>query len=71
MHELLAATKVRGQGPFDVVVFAGVLYHMIDPLAGMAIARSFLREGGIAVLETSVFCLGRFRRPVQRLRALL
>lgn len=55
MHELKAATASRGLPPFDVVVFAGVLYHMIDPLAGMAIARSFLREGGIAVIESSVF----------------
>jgi 2-polyprenyl-3-methyl-5-hydroxy-6-metoxy-1,4-benzoquinol methylase len=42
-----------GQRPFDVVVFAGVLYHMIDPLGGLAQARSFVREGGLLLLETS------------------
>ncbi len=39
---------------FDFVNFTGVLYHMLDPLAGMALARSFLRTGGIMFLETSV-----------------
>jgi len=38
---------------FDYVNFCGVLYHMIDPLAGLGIARSFLRAGGIMLLETS------------------
>jgi SAM-dependent methyltransferase len=38
---------------FDYVNFCGVLYHMIDPLAGLALARSFLRAGGVMILETS------------------
>jgi SAM-dependent methyltransferase len=38
---------------FDYVNFCGVLYHMIDPLTGLGIARSFLRTGGILLLETS------------------
>lgn len=38
---------------FDYVNFCGVLYHMVDPLAGLAIARSFVRTGGILLLETS------------------
>lgn len=38
---------------FDYVNFCGVLYHMIDPLAGLGIARSFVRTGGILLLETS------------------
>jgi SAM-dependent methyltransferase len=39
---------------FDVVNFSGVLYHMVDPLPGLAMARSFLRTGGLLILETSV-----------------
>ncbi len=39
---------------FDVVIFTGVLYHMPDPMAGLAMARSFLREGGLMLFETSV-----------------
>lgn len=39
---------------FDIVNFTGVLYHMADPLPGLAMARSMLRENGLMVLETSV-----------------
>jgi SAM-dependent methyltransferase len=38
---------------FDFVNFCGVLYHLPDPITGLAVARSFLREGGVMVLETS------------------
>lgn len=38
---------------YDFVNFSGVLYHMVDPLSELAMARSFLREGGIMMLETS------------------
>jgi SAM-dependent methyltransferase len=39
---------------FDFVNFCGVLYHMVDPLVGLATARSFVREGGILLIETAV-----------------
>ncbi|MEE9413966.1 MAG: methyltransferase domain-containing protein [Acidimicrobiales bacterium] len=58
LNELPAAVEKAGEDPFDVVVFAGVLYHMIDPLAGLALTRSFIREGGLAVIETSVVASG-------------
>jgi len=54
LSDLSESLKKSGSFPFDVVVFAGVLYHMIDPLAGLAVARSLLREGGLMVIETSV-----------------
>lgn len=38
---------------FDVVIFSGVLYHMFDPMAGLAIVRGLVRDGGVVVLETS------------------
>jgi SAM-dependent methyltransferase len=38
---------------FDLVVFSGVLYHMFEPFAGLLTARSFLRNGGIMLLETA------------------
>lgn len=53
LHELPASLQAAGYDPFDVVVFAGVLYHMIDPLAGLGTARSFVRENGLLILETS------------------
>lgn len=44
--------KLHGE-PFDLVVFSGVLYHMYDPMNGLAIVRSLVREGGIVVIETT------------------
>jgi SAM-dependent methyltransferase len=38
--------------PRDVVVFSGVLYHMFDPLGGLLLARSMVRDGGILIIET-------------------
>jgi SAM-dependent methyltransferase len=38
---------------FDVVVMSGILYHLFSPLAGLAIARGLLRNGGIMILETA------------------
>ncbi|MBV7379909.1 class I SAM-dependent methyltransferase [Maritimibacter dapengensis] len=54
------ADRLRAQDVplFDVGVFAGVLYHMVDPLAGLAAARAHVREGGIMLLETSVTATG-------------
>lgn len=43
---------------FDIVNFTGVLYHCPDPLSSLAVARSFLREGGLMILETSVSTAG-------------
>jgi SAM-dependent methyltransferase len=40
---------------FDVVIFSGVLYHMIDPLGGLLTARSFLKPGGIMVFESLLY----------------
>ena len=49
-HALL---KERGDSPFDVVVFSGVLYHVYDPLAALAFVRGCLRNGGIMIVETA------------------
>ena len=53
LGDLPAAVQRAGHGPFDVVVFSGVLYHMFDPMAGLTITRGLLRNGGILVLETA------------------
>jgi SAM-dependent methyltransferase len=41
-----------GHRTFDVVVMSGVLYHLFSPLAGLAIARGLLRNGGLMIVET-------------------
>lgn len=43
-----------GHSAFDVVVFSGVLYHMVDPLAGLCWARGLVRDGGLVLIETHV-----------------
>lgn len=54
LDQLQARLRQSAQTPvYDFVNFAGVLYHMVDPLAGMAMARSFVRTGGLLLLETS------------------
>lgn len=53
LNELPGRLADAGHGPFDVVVFAGVLYHMIDPLAGLGTVRGFVREQGLVIVETA------------------
>lgn len=42
-----------GHRTFDVVVMSGVLYHLFSPLAGLAVARGLLRNGGVMIVETA------------------
>jgi SAM-dependent methyltransferase len=37
---------------FDLVVFSGVLYHLVNPLGLLALVRSFCKVGGLFLLET-------------------
>lgn len=53
LADLPRALEARGHRIVDVVVFSGVLYHMINPLGGLATARSFCRRGGLFLLETA------------------
>lgn len=53
LSELPGALDDAGYAPFDVVVFAGMLYHMIDPQDGLGTVRGFVREGGLVLVETA------------------
>ena len=56
MHELnLLDLRPRTFGTFDVVIFAGVLYHLRYPFYGLKIVRDVLKDGGALVLETAIF----------------
>jgi len=55
LSELKDHLQTDGNAQFDVVMFAGVMYHMIDPLRGLGEVRSFCRQGGIVVVETSIW----------------
>ena len=47
------ATGEFGLSSFDVVVCAGVMYHLLDPVDVVRIPRQLLRGGGYLVLETA------------------
>ena len=51
---LLDATPEALGGRFDVVLFAGVLYHLREPFAGLRRVADLLVEGGTLVVETAV-----------------
>lgn len=53
LQDLPQALAEAGHKPFDVVIFSGVLYHMLDPLGGLATVRGLLRDGGILIVETT------------------
>ena len=42
-------------GPFDVVVAAGLLYHLREPFRGLRVLRDLLVDGGTLVLESAVW----------------
>jgi tRNA (mo5U34)-methyltransferase len=47
-------------GPFDVVLYLGVLYHMENPLAALRRVRDLTRE--VAIIETEAVVVGGFER---------
>jgi SAM-dependent methyltransferase len=53
LADLPAELEARSRRVVDVVVFSGVMYHMINPLGGLATARSFCRAGGVFLIETA------------------
>lgn len=42
-------------GTFDVIVFAGVLYHLRYPMWAMKIVRDLCKPGALVLIETAVF----------------
>jgi tRNA (mo5U34)-methyltransferase len=50
---------------FDVVFFLGVVYHMRHPLLSLEKVRSFLKEGGVAIIESEAMEIrGQEGRPL-------
>jgi SAM-dependent methyltransferase len=42
-------------GPFDVVVAAGLIYHLREPFRGLRVLRDLLVDGGTLVLEGGIW----------------
>ncbi|MEZ6149604.1 MAG: class I SAM-dependent methyltransferase [Pirellulaceae bacterium] len=56
MHQMnLLDLKPETFGQFDVVIFAGVLYHLRYPFWSLKLLRDVMRPGSMMVLETAVF----------------
>jgi SAM-dependent methyltransferase len=53
LSELPTALDLRGGRYFDLVVCSGVLYHLVDPLGGLAAARGLCKVGGLFLVETA------------------
>ena len=49
--------KIINEGPFDLIIFSGVLYHLFNPVLAIASLRSLLKPGGLMIVETA--CLDR------------
>jgi 2-polyprenyl-3-methyl-5-hydroxy-6-metoxy-1,4-benzoquinol methylase len=42
-------------GEFDVIVFAGVLYHLRYPFHALRLIRDVMRDGAVMIIETAVY----------------
>ena len=57
-RNLLDVTPGEIGGPFDVVLLAGVLYHLRDPFTGLRRVAALAEEGGTLIIETAVLLGG-------------
>lgn len=53
LHRLPPSLDARGGRFFDLVVFSGVLYHVINPLGALATVRGLCKPGGLLLVETA------------------
>lgn len=53
LNDLPKALDEKGDRFFDVVVFSGVLYHMINPMGLLALVRGLCRLKGLFLIETA------------------
>lgn len=54
VHENVMNFTPDRYGQFDVVIFAGVLYHLRYPFFALRIVRDLVKEGGRLILETGI-----------------
>ncbi len=52
-RSLYDCTSPEFQDSFDFVLFAGVLYHVSDPIMALRITFNCLKDGGVCLLETA------------------
>ncbi len=52
--EISTINQVLGGRSFDLIVCAGVIYHMLNPLSAIMACRSLLKPGGLMIVETAM-----------------
>lgn len=52
--EIANINEKLGDRGFDLIVCAGVIYHMLNPLSALMACRSLLRPGGLMIVETAM-----------------
>lgn len=54
IHENVMDFTAQKYGQFELVIFAGVLYHLRYPFLALRIIRELVRHGGRLILETGI-----------------
>ncbi len=55
MEMSLFDVRPDDMGRFDIVILAGVLYHLRYPFWGLKVIRDVLKEGGHLIIETAIW----------------
>jgi len=55
LQQNLYDLKARELGLFDVILFAGVLYHLRYPFWGLKVLRDVMKPGGELLIETAIW----------------
>jgi SAM-dependent methyltransferase len=55
LQQNLYDLKARELGLFDVILFAGVLYHLRYPFWGLKVMRDVMKPGGELLIETAIW----------------
>jgi 2-polyprenyl-3-methyl-5-hydroxy-6-metoxy-1,4-benzoquinol methylase len=53
--------EIFSPGQFDLILCAGVPYHMLNPVSAFVTSRKLIKDGGLLILETSYFKVQRRR----------
>lgn len=48
-------TSLFQRGQFDLILCAGVIYHMLNPVSAFSECRKLIKDGGLFILETPCF----------------
>lgn len=55
LHVNMLDLNPEEHGQFDLVIFAGVLYHLKYPFSALKVVRDLVKSGGTMILETGIY----------------